>query len=187
MKLALEKKDSVLAAAQKEAQDKTALADQKLASVEALEGEVTKLKSCLNESNREVSRMKKEKITLNEKLESAVHKRNDMEAYLRTLAKKLYLMLEGISFNPTVLMFAIVSCSVEGLIFGCRFLPRLRRGNWKGRDGSGPYRFSSLRRNCDERAPTGVPYRQRHKLPRTPEGGCLSNRLDTLAEGDASE
>jgi len=51
MKLALEKKDSDLAAAQKEAQDKTALADQKLASVEALEGEVTKLKSCLNESN----------------------------------------------------------------------------------------------------------------------------------------
>ena len=91
MKLALEKKDSDLAAAQKEAQDKTALADQKLASVEALEGEVTKLKSCLNESNREVSRLKKDKITLNEKLESAVHKRNDMEAYLRTLAKNLIL------------------------------------------------------------------------------------------------
>lgn len=46
MKLALEKKDSDLAAAQKEAQDKTALADQKLALVEALEGEVTKLKKC---------------------------------------------------------------------------------------------------------------------------------------------
>ena len=51
MKLALEKKDSDLAAAQKEAQDKTALADQKLALVETLEGEVTKLKSYLNESN----------------------------------------------------------------------------------------------------------------------------------------
>ena len=77
MKFALEKKDSDLAAAQKEAQDKIALVDQKLASVEALEGEVTKLKSCLNESNREVSRLKKDKITLNEKLESAVHNRND--------------------------------------------------------------------------------------------------------------
>ena len=76
MKLALEKKDSDLAAAQKEAQDKTALADRKLASVETMEGEVTKLKSCLNESNREVSRLKKDKITLNGKLESAVHKRN---------------------------------------------------------------------------------------------------------------
>ena len=51
MKLALEKKDSDLAAAQKEAQDKIAHADQKLASVGALEGEVNKLKSCLNESN----------------------------------------------------------------------------------------------------------------------------------------
>ena len=125
MKLALEKKDSDLAAAQKEAQDKTALADQKPASVKALEGEVTKLKSCLNESNREVSRLKKDKITLNEKLESAVHKRNDMEAYLRTLAKKLYLTLEGISFKPTVLMLANRSYPVDSLIFGCRILPRL--------------------------------------------------------------
>ena len=67
---------------------------------------MTKLKSCLNESNREVSCLKKDKIALNEKLESAVHKRNDMEAYLRTLAKKLYLMLEGTPFNPTALLLA---------------------------------------------------------------------------------
>ena len=106
MRLALEKKDLDLAAAQKEAQDKTALADQKLASVGALEGEVNKLKSSLNESNREVTRLKKDKIALNEKLESAVRKRNDTEAYLRTLAKKLYLMLEGTPFNPTALLLA---------------------------------------------------------------------------------
>ena len=105
MRLALEK-DLDLAAAQKEAQDKTALADQKLSSVGALEGEVNKLKSCLNESNREVSRLKKDKIALNEKLESAVRKRNDTEAYLRTLAKKLYLMLECTHFNPTALLLA---------------------------------------------------------------------------------
>ena len=117
MKLALEKKDSDLAAAQKEAQDKTALADQKLASVGALEGEVNKSKSCLNESNREVSHLKKDKLVLNEKLESAVHKRNDTEAYLRTLAKKLYLMLEGTPFKPTVLTFANESCPVDSLIF----------------------------------------------------------------------
>lgn len=117
VKLALKKKDSDLAATQKEAQDKTALANQKLASVGALEGEVNKLKSCLNESNQEVSRLKKDKIALNEKLESAVHKRNDMEAYLRTLAKKLYLMLEGTSFKPTVLTIANESCPVDSLIF----------------------------------------------------------------------
>ena len=51
MKLALEKKDSDLAAPPKEAQDKTALADERLASVGALGGEVNKLKSCPNESN----------------------------------------------------------------------------------------------------------------------------------------
>ena len=67
-----------------------------------LEGEVNKLKSSLNESNREVTRLKKDKIALNEKLESAVRKRNDTEAYLRTLAKKLYLMLEGTSFKDYV-------------------------------------------------------------------------------------
>ena len=117
MKLALEKKDADLAAAQKAAQDKTALADQKLASVGALEGEVNKLKSFLNESNREVSRLKKDKIVLNEKLESAVHKRNDTEAYLRALAKKLYLMLEGTPFKLTVLMLANESCPVDSLIF----------------------------------------------------------------------
>ena len=104
MKLALEKKDSDLAAAQKEAQDKTALADQKLASVGVLEEEVSKLNSFLTESNREVTRLKKDKMALNEKLESAAHKINDVEAYLRTLAKKLYLMLEGTPFNPTALL-----------------------------------------------------------------------------------
>ena len=117
MKLALEKKDLDHAAAQKEAQDKTALADQKLASVGALEGEVNKLKSCLNESNQEVSRLKKDKIALNEKLESAVHKRNDTEAYLRTLAKKLYLMLEGTPFKPNVLTSANESHPIDSLIF----------------------------------------------------------------------
>ena len=126
-------------------------------------------------------------MALNEKLESAIRKRNDTEDYLRTLAKKLYLALEGISFNPTVLMLAIGSCSVDSLIFGCRILPRLQRGNWKGQDGSGPYRFSSLRQNCNERAPTGVPYRQRHKLSRAPEGGSLPTRLIALAKGDASK
>ena len=45
-------------------------------------------------------------MALNEKLESAARKRNDVEAYLRTLAKKLFLMLEGTPFNPTALLLA---------------------------------------------------------------------------------
>ena len=113
MKLALDKKDSDLVAAQKAAQDKTGLADKKLGSIGTLEGEVTRLTSCLNEANREVTSLKKDKVVLNEKLESAIRKRNDTEAYLRTLAKKLYLVLGGISFNLTVLMFAIGFCSVD--------------------------------------------------------------------------
>ena len=132
MKLALDKKDSDLAAVQKAAQDKTALADKKLASVGTLEGEVNRLKSCLNEANREVTSLKKHKVALNEMLESVIRKRNDMEAYLRTLSKKLYLTLEGMSSKPTVLMLAIGSCSVDSLIFCCKIPPRLRQGNWKG-------------------------------------------------------
>ena len=85
MKLALDKKDSDLTASQKAAQDKIALADKKLASVGTLEGEVNRLKSCLNEANGEVTSLKKDKVVLNEKLESAIRKRNDTEAYLRTL------------------------------------------------------------------------------------------------------
>ena len=94
-----------LAAAQKEAQEKTTLADKKLALVGALEEEVRKLKSSLTESNREATRLKKDKVALNEKLESMARKRNDLEAYLRTLTKKLFLMLEGTPFNLTALLF----------------------------------------------------------------------------------
>ena len=70
MRLALAKNDLDLAAVQKEAQEKTALADKKLASVGALEEEITKMKTSLTESNREATRLKKNKVTLNEQLES---------------------------------------------------------------------------------------------------------------------
>ena len=105
MRLALEK-DLDLAAAQKEAQEKSTLADKKLASVGALEEEVRKLKSSLTESNREATHLKKDKVALNEKLEDMARKRNDLAAYLGTLAKKLFLMLEGTPFNPTALLLA---------------------------------------------------------------------------------
>ena len=106
MRLALAKKDLDLAAAQKEAQEKTALADKKLASVGALEEEITKLKTSLTESNREATRLKKDKVTLNEQLESMSRRRNDLEAYLKALAKKLFLMLEGTFLYPTDSLFA---------------------------------------------------------------------------------
>ena len=94
MRQALAQKDLDLAAAQKEAQEKATLADKKLASVGALE-----------EDNREVTRLKKEKVALNDKIEDISRKRNDLEAYLGALAKKLFLMLEGIFPCPTILLF----------------------------------------------------------------------------------
>ena len=45
-------------------------------------------------------------MALNEKLESATRKRDGVEAYLRTLAKKLFLMVEGTPFNLTALLLA---------------------------------------------------------------------------------
>ena len=54
MKEALEKKDMDLAAAQKEAREKTTLADQKLASVGKLVDENSNLKIAVSDANREV-------------------------------------------------------------------------------------------------------------------------------------
>ena len=90
-----------MAVARKEADDKTALAAQKLASVDHLEEENTKLKNALNEANRECSRWKKENLTLSEKLEGIARGRGDLESYLGSLAKKLYLKLEGAHSVPT--------------------------------------------------------------------------------------
>ena len=64
---ALAKKDQDLAAARKEADDRTALAEQKLASVGQLEEENTRLKTALNDSNKECSRWKKANLVQGEK------------------------------------------------------------------------------------------------------------------------
>ena len=64
MKQALEKKDLDLAAPQKEAREKTALADKKLASVGKLEEENSKLKAAVSDANWEVERLKKDKDKL---------------------------------------------------------------------------------------------------------------------------
>ncbi|XBJ02081.1 hypothetical protein VPH35_021556 [Triticum aestivum] len=96
---ALAKKDQDLAAARKEADDKTALAEQKLASVSQLEEENAKLKTALNEANRECTRWKKENLTLSEKVEGIARRRDGLESYLRSLAKKLYIKLEELCQN----------------------------------------------------------------------------------------
>ena len=91
-----------MAAAQKKADDRTALAEQKLASVGQLEEENAKMKSALNEANKECTRLKKDNLNLYEKMEGITHRRDDLESYLRSLAKKLYIKLEGAHSVPTV-------------------------------------------------------------------------------------
>ena len=101
MNQALAKKDQDLAAAQKAAAEKTALTEQKLASVGKLEEEYAKLKTALDEANKEATRLKKDKNNLNEKREGIARKRDNLENYLGGLAKKLFIMLEGAFLCPT--------------------------------------------------------------------------------------
>ena len=95
MKQALEKKDLDLAAAQKEAREKTALADKKLASVGKLEEENSKLKAAVSDANREVERLNKDKDKLTNELGSLKARKGELESYLGQLAAKLVLKLEG--------------------------------------------------------------------------------------------
>lgn len=83
----MEKKDLDLAAAQKSAEEKTALADQKLASVGKLEEENVQLKTTLNEANKDVIRLKKGKEALSEKVDDLNRKRDELEAYLGDLPR----------------------------------------------------------------------------------------------------
>ena len=84
--------------------DKTKLAEEKLALVSKLEEENTNLKAALDAANKEVSRLKNDKIALSYKASELMGKKNDLEAYLEGLAKKLFLMLEGNLFYPTELL-----------------------------------------------------------------------------------
>ena len=95
MKEALEQKDLDLAAAQKEAREKTKLANQKLASVSKLEEENTKLKTAISDANREVEQLKKDKENLTTEVGSLKTKTDKLESYLEQLAAKLVLKLEG--------------------------------------------------------------------------------------------
>ena len=95
MKEALEKKDQDLAAAQKEAHEKTTLADKKLASVGKLEEENAKLKTAISEANQEVEQLKKDKENLTTEVGGLRAKTGKLESYLGQLAAKLVLKLEG--------------------------------------------------------------------------------------------
>ena len=81
--------------------NKTKLAEEKLASVGTLEKENSRLKTALDAANQEVSRLKNDNVALHDKAGELAGKRNDLEAYLGGLAKKLFVMLEGNYSGPT--------------------------------------------------------------------------------------
>ena len=117
MKEALEQKDLDLAAAQKEAREKTKLADQKLASVGKLEDVNVKLKTAISDANREVEQLRKDKENLTAEVEGLRTKTGKLEFHLEQLAAKLVLKLEGMTIqldNCRRLRFAILSnhCSL---------------------------------------------------------------------------
>ena len=86
---------------QKASSEKTRLAEEKLASISKLEEENTNLKAALDVANQEVTRLKNDKMVLSDKASELVGKKNELEAYLEGLAKKLFLMLEGNPSYPT--------------------------------------------------------------------------------------
>ena len=110
MKEAQKKKDLELAEMQKIALEKTKLADDKLASVTKLEEENTNPKAALDVANKEVSRLKSDKTTLNDKASELKRKKNDLEAYLGGLAKKLFLMIEGNTLYQTNILIVTSDC-----------------------------------------------------------------------------
>ena len=112
MKEALEQKDLDLAAAQKEAREKTKLADEKLASVGKLEDKNATLKTAVSDANREVEQPRKDKENLTTEVEGLRTKTGRLESHLEQLAAKLVLKLEGTSVplnNCHRLRFAILS------------------------------------------------------------------------------
>ena len=98
MNKALAQKDLDLAATQKAAEEKTALADQKLASVGKLEEENIKLKAALDEANKEETRQKKDKRALTDKVEDIAHKRDERRIIWEDLPRSYSLCLKVLSF-----------------------------------------------------------------------------------------
>ena len=120
--------------------DKTKLAEEKLALVGKLEEENANLKAALDAANKEVSRLKNDKIALSDKASKLMGKKNDLEAYLEGLAKKLFLMLEGNLFYLNDSLSSTHRRTV-GLTSNCayRILSKLRGGDQSTGDKLGPH------------------------------------------------
>ena len=121
MRDALKKQELDLAEMQKTALEKTRLADEKLASVTKLEEENTNLKAALDAANQEVTRLKSDKTTLNDKASELKRKKNDLEAYLGGLAKKLFLMLEGNPLYQTNILTVTSDCCLDSVVVLAEF------------------------------------------------------------------
>ena len=121
-----------------------------------MEEENAKLKTALDEANKEATRLKKDKNNLNDKMEGIARKRDDLENYLGGLAKKLFVMLEGIFFDPTDLLLSTHTTTDSSLNCACRILPELRGRNWVSRDKLGPHPIYSERRSCHECTPIEI-------------------------------
>ena len=124
--------------------DKMKLAEEKLASVGKLEEENVNLKAARDAANKEVSRLKNDKIALSDKASELVGKKNDLEAYLGGLARKLFLMLEGNLSHPTDLLSS-TRRRAAGLSLTCvyRILPKFRGGDQSSGDRFGSDQLSS--------------------------------------------
>ena len=101
MKEDLEQKDLDLAVAHKTAREKTELANQKLPSVGKLEDENAKMKTVVDEAKKEAMQLKEEKVALSDKVDVLTQKRDELETYVGSLAKKMFLILEGTFLYPT--------------------------------------------------------------------------------------
>ena len=89
---------------------------------------------------------KKENLNLTEKMEGVARRRDDLESYLRSLAKKLYIKLEGAHLVPTD-FFVSTQCTKIDLSLDreCRVLPELRGGDWADRTRFGSNQLSRER------------------------------------------
>ena len=83
------------------AREKTELAERKLASIGKLEEENANLNTGVDKAKKEVAQLKEEKVALTDKVDELTRKRDVLEVYLRGLAKKLYVMLEGTFVHPS--------------------------------------------------------------------------------------
>ena len=64
-----------------------------------LEEDNAALKTVVDEAKKEAAQLRQEKTVLSDKVDQLTRKRDELEKYLGGFAKKMYGMLEGISFR----------------------------------------------------------------------------------------